>query len=59
MKEIKPKIGDRIKVELISGHEFVGIFDIHILAGDCVKNKFGFPMNYKRILEILTPTRGK
>lgn len=50
---MKPKIGDKIEVELNSGEKFTGIYDIHIFAGECVKNKLGFPINYKKILNIL------
>lgn len=52
-KEITPKIGDRIKVELHDGTELEGTFDIHPLANECVRNKYGFPINYKKVIEIL------
>ena len=51
-KELKPKIGDKITVMLNSGKEFTGTYDIHILAGYCVLNDFGFPLNYKRIIKV-------
>ena len=53
MREIKPQIGDKIKVELNDGSEFVGLFSIHPLADECVLNENGFPINYKEILEII------
>ena len=51
--EKKPQIGDRIKVELHGGEILFGTFDIHPLADECVKNQHGFPINYKKVLEIL------
>lgn len=52
-EEINPQLGDTIKVELNDGNEFTGTFSIHPLAGECVLNQHGFPMNYKKIKEIL------
>jgi len=51
--ELKPMMGDTIVVELRSGEEFTGIFQIHPLADECVMNQNGMPMNYKKILRIL------
>lgn len=52
-KELKPQIGDRIKVELNTGEIFEGTFDINPLADECVLNQYNFPFSYKKILEIL------
>lgn len=51
--ELNPMIGQLIKVRLKNGDDLTGTFDIHPLAGECVRNQYGFPINYKEILEII------
>lgn len=51
--EIVPCIGDTIRVELNSGGEMTGPFEYHPLAGDCVLNQHSFPVQYKRVLEVV------
>ena len=52
-REIVPCVGDTIRVELNSGDEMTGPFEYHSLAGDCILNQFGFPVQYKRVLEVI------
>ena len=52
-REIVPRIGKLIRVELNSGEEMTGPFEYHPLAGDCVLNHHGFPIQYKRVLEVV------
>ncbi len=46
-------IGDRILVELSDKKEVEGIFDYHSMAEYCVKNQYGFPITYQRIIKKL------
>ncbi len=51
--DLKPMPGDTVKAELRSGQIIVGTYDFHPLAGECVRNQHGFPMNFKRIIEVI------
>lgn len=53
MEEPKPLIGDTVRVELSDGREMTGTFEYHGLAGDCILNQYGFPIRFKRIIEIM------
>lgn len=44
------KVGELIEVELRSGDIMIGTFNIHPLAEECILNKNGFPIKFKRCI---------
>ncbi len=47
-----PKYGDTVKVELNDGTEMVGTFSL-VFGNDCIRNPHGFPISFKRVIEVL------
>ena len=46
----KPKIGEQITVRLKSGQTMCGTYDVHSLAGECIRNQHGFPIQFDKII---------